>query len=92
MGYKVYWDESFHNIFDFYRIKDYSTGFVFSISKMASLSNISTLLRYVKENGFETIISSKLEHPINLKWSNKISNAFDITDLNYSKYIKTTNK
>jgi hypothetical protein len=59
---------------------------------MASLLNISTLLRYVKENGFETVISSKLEHPINLKWSNKISNAFDITDLNYSKYIKTTNK
>jgi len=92
MGHKVYWDESFHNIFDFHRIKKYSTGFVFSLSKMASLLNISTLLRYVKENGFETVISSKLEHPINLKWSNKISNAFDITDLNYSKYIKTTNK
>ncbi|MGM0640611.1 MAG: hypothetical protein ACQESN_04200 [Thermotogota bacterium] len=91
-GYKIYWDESFHNIADLDRIKDYSTGFVFTLSKMSSLSKISNLLKLVQFKGYETIISSELEHPINLDWSNKISKAFDIIDLNFSKYIKKTNK
>ncbi len=91
-GYKIYWDESFHNLIDFDRINKYSTGFVFSISKMSSLWNISSLLKYINAKGFETVISSEIEHPTNLKWSEKISQAFDIIDLNFSKYIKATNK
>jgi len=91
-GFKIYWDESFHTLIDFDRIHKYSTGFVFSISKISSLSNISSLLKYVKTKGYETIISSEIEHPANLMWSKKISNAFDIIDLDFSKYVKETNK
>lgn len=91
-GYKIYWDESFNNLIDYNRIKNYSDGFVFTLSKLESLYNISNLLKFIKNEGYETIISSEIEHPINLEWSKKISNAFDIIDLNFLKYITKTNK
>lgn len=91
-GYKIYWDESFHNFIDFDRIHEYSTGFVFSISKMSSLYNISNLLNYTKSKGYEAIITSEIEHPINLMWSKKISKAFDVIDLDFLKNVKETNK
>ncbi|MBM7559522.1 hypothetical protein [Marinitoga litoralis] len=90
--YPVFWDESFKNISDVIRLREYSTGLVFELTKFGGLMKTAEYLNFVRDIGLETMISSRIEHPITLNWSKKIMNSFDYIDLDYDHYIIKTSK
>ncbi|GAB6189903.1 dipeptide epimerase [Marinitoga arctica] len=90
--YPVFWDESFKTLQDIIRLKDISTGLVFEITKFGGLLRTSEYLKVAENLGLETMISSRIEHPITLNWAKKIKNSFDYIDLDYEHYIEKTSK
>ncbi|KAF2956587.1 enolase C-terminal domain-like protein [Marinitoga sp. 38H-ov] len=90
--YPIFWDESFKNLNDILRLKDYSTGLIFEITKFGGLIKTSEYLNLARDIGLETVISSRIEHPITLNWAKKIMNSFNYADLDYSHYIIKTSK
>ncbi|WP_129408714.1 hypothetical protein [Marinitoga lauensis] len=90
--YPVFWDESFKGIQDIMRLKDISTGLVFEITKFGGLLRTSEYLKVAESFGLETMISSRIEHPITLRWAKKIMKSFDYIDLDYEHYIEKTSK
>jgi len=90
--YPIFWDESLQRVEDILRLKDCGTGFVFDITKFGGILNIYQALSIAKSYGLETVLSTRLEHPLNVVWSEKIKNSFDVSDLNISHYIEKTSK
>ncbi|NUU97854.1 hypothetical protein [Marinitoga sp. 1138] len=91
-NYDIFWDESFKTLQDIFKLKDYATGFVFEITKFGGLLKTAEYLNVIRDIGLETVISSRIEHPLNLKWAKKIQKSFDYIDLNYEHYIEKTSK
>lgn len=92
LPYPIFWDESFKNIQDIMRLKGISTGLVFELTKFGGLLKTSEYLKMVESFGLETMISSRIEHPITLNWARKIEQSFDYIDLCYEHYIEKTSK
>ncbi|WGS64047.1 enolase C-terminal domain-like protein [Marinitoga aeolica] len=92
MKYPIFWDESFKNVHDILKLKNISTGLVFELTKFGGLLKTSEYLKLARRIGLETMISSRIEHPITLKWAKKIKNSFNYIDLDYEHYIEKTSK
>ncbi|NUV00094.1 hypothetical protein XO12_08335 [Marinitoga sp. 1154] len=90
--YSVFWDESFKTLQDIIRLKNISTGLVFEITKFGGLLKTSEYLKVAESLGLETMISSRIEHPITLNWANKIKKSFNYIDLDFNHYIEKTSK
>lgn len=85
--YPIFWDESIEQPEDIIRVSNIATGIVLDITKVGGLTNLKKHYDLANTLNLETVISTRIEHPINLNWSNKIKNAFDIIDLNIGHYI-----
>lgn len=92
LKYSVFWDESFKNIHDIMKLKDISTGLVFELTKFGGIMKTAEYLNLARSLGLETMISSRIEHPITLNWAKKIKNSFNYIDLDYEHYIEKTSK
>ncbi|MDN5343224.1 hypothetical protein OF820_00085 [Oceanotoga sp. DSM 15011] len=86
----IFWDESIENMENIKKLK--GQGLVLDITKMGGLLNMRKALNISELFGFETVISTRLEHPYNINWSKKIKNSFNFVDLNIDNYIVKTSK
>ena len=90
--YAIFWDESIEKVEDILRINNIGTGFVLDITKFGGILNIKKALELSNLIGAETMLSTRLEHPQNLKWAKKIENSFDFIDIDINHYIDKTSK
>ncbi|WP_143148338.1 enolase-like domain-containing protein [Marinitoga hydrogenitolerans] len=90
--YSVFLDESFKTLQDIIRLKNISAGLVFEITKFGGLLKTSEYLKVTESLGLETMILSRIEHPITLNWANKIKKSFNYIDLDFNHYIEKTSK
>lgn len=88
----IYWDESIQRIEDIRKIQNSSTGLVLDLSKFGGLITLFESLILCEQKGLETVLSSRIEHPENLKWSKKIQKSFNFIDLNYDYYVDQVTK
>ena len=86
--YQIFWDESIESENDILRLYNMCNGVVLDITKVGGILNMKKLFDLSNSLNLQTVISSRLEHSINIYWSNKIKNAFDFVDLNFEHYIK----
>ncbi len=87
IDYPIFWDESIEQPEDIIRVSNIASGVVLDITKVGGLTNLKKHYDLANTLNLETVISTRIEHPINLNWSNKIKKAFDIIDLNIDHYI-----
>ena len=87
INYPIFWDESIEQPEDIIRVSNIASGVVLDITKVGGLTNLKKHYDLANTLNLETVISTRIEHPINLNWSNKIKKAFDIIDLNIDHYI-----
>jgi len=87
INYPIFWDESIEQPEDIIRVSNIATGVILDITKVGGLTNLKKHYDLANILNLETVISTRIEHSINLNWSNKIKNAFDIIDLNIDHYI-----
>jgi len=87
INYPIFWDESIEQPEDIIRVSNIASGVVLDITKVGGLTNLKKHYDLANTLNLETVISTRIEHLINLNWSNKIKKAFDIIDLNIDHYI-----
>lgn len=85
--YPIFWDESIVTLEDLLRLHDFSNGIVLSLTKVGGLFNVKKIYDLAEIYNLITVISSGIEHPININWSNKIKASFDIVDLSFDYYL-----
>lgn len=85
--YPIFWDESIVTLEDLLRLHDFSNGIVVSLTKVGGLFNVKKIYDLAEIYNLITVISTGIEHPININWSNKIKASFDIVDLSFDYYL-----
>jgi L-alanine-DL-glutamate epimerase-like enolase superfamily enzyme len=85
--YPIFWDESIVTLEDLLRLHDFSNGIVLSLTKVGGLFNVKKIYDLAEIYNLITVISTGIEHPININWSNKIKASFDIVDLSFDYYL-----
>ncbi|RAO98926.1 hypothetical protein PW5551_06930 [Petrotoga sp. 9PW.55.5.1] len=88
VGYPIYWDESIEQSEDILRLSEITNGIVVDITKVGGLTNLKKIYDIANTLNIETVLSTRIEHPLNLEYSNKIKNAFDIVDLDIKHYLQ----
>ncbi|HOO74691.1 MAG TPA: hypothetical protein PLS66_05320 [Tepiditoga sp.] len=91
-SYNIYWDESVENTEDIIRLSKLSSGYITDITKFGGILGIYKAFTLIQSYGKDSIISTRIEHPENIKWTKKISRSFGITDTDIEKYILKTSK
>jgi len=85
--YPVFWDESIVTVEDLLGLQKISDGVVLNVTKVGGLYNVKKIHDLADVFNLITVISSGIEHPLNIEWSNKIKAPFDIVDLYFDHYI-----